>query len=240
METIGLACRQHPSASKLLLHTITLPMPPALVNPAIPRTHVQRRDAKAGVREALLRAGLDAVLEGGWAATSIDKVLSTVGVPKGSFYHYFASKNDFGQALLERYQAMFLKRLHRCFGERPEAPAPSFTHQLAAFLSESTASMRRFAWRRGSLIGVLGQELGSLDDAFRKRLDACITEWEDVLAEAIRRAQARGDIPARAEPERLACSFWAAWEGAVLRARLARSAAPLVKAVEDLDRLVKR
>ncbi len=203
-----------------------------------PRSHVERRGARSNTREKLIRAGLEAVLEGGWAATGVEKVLIATGVPKGSFYHYFASKNAFGYALLESYQTFFLKRLERCFGARAKGAIPSFTHQLAAFLSESTVGMRRFSWRRGCLVGALGQELGGLHDEFRKRLDASVREWEALLAASIRLAQERGEVRADLDPERLARSFWAAWEGAVLRARLARSAAPLVLVIEDFDQLI--
>lgn len=202
------------------------------------RSHVQRRGARSNTRELLIRAGLACVLENGWTNTGVDKVLTAVGVPKGSFYHYFGSKDDFGFALLESYQAYFLKRLERCFGERSNGVHPSFTHRLAAFLSESTVGMRRFRWRRGCLVGTLGQEVAGLHDGFRERLDASVREWETLLAASIRVAQAGGEVRASFDADRLARSFWAAWEGAVLRARLARSAAPLVLAVEDFDKLI--
>lgn len=200
------------------------------------RSHVVRGTERRRTREKLVRAGLAAVLESGWAATSVERVLTTVGVPKGSFYHYFASKDEFGYALLETYQAFTLNRLERCF-ER-SAAAGTLTHQLAAFLFEASQSMRRYRWRRGCLVGVLGQELAGLHDGFRTRLHASVCQWESVLATAIRHAQHRGEVSASVDAERLSRSFWASWEGAVLRARLSRSAAPLVVAVEDFDRLI--
>jgi len=211
---------------------------PATHSTGTPRTHVERHNARSDTRAQLLRAGLDAVMENGWAATSVDKVLAAVGVPKGSFYHYFPSKDAFGFALLETYQAFFLRRLARCFGERPGGTVPGFTHGLAAFLSESAAGMRRYHWRRGCLVGTLGQEMAGLHDGFRARLDAAVAAWEAELATSIRAAQSRGELRPELDPERLARSFWAAWEGAVLRARLSRSAAPLVCAVEDFDQLI--
>lgn len=205
---------------------------------AASRSHVQRRGQRTTTREHLIRAGLDSVLENGWAGTSVDKVVNSVGVPKGSFYHYFSSKDDFGFALLDTYQAFFLRRLERCFGERPSGAAPTFTHQLAAFLSESAVGMRRYDWRRGCLVGTLGQEVAGLHDEFRIRLDASIEAWEIRLNASIRKAQASGEVRADLDARRLSRSFWSAWEGAVLRARLARSAAPLVFVVEDFDQLI--
>ncbi|ACY17268.1 TetR/AcrR family transcriptional regulator [Haliangium ochraceum] len=209
-----------------------------------PRTRAQRRQAREDTRERLVRAGLAAVLESGWAATGVDKIVRAAEVPKGSFYHYFPSKDAFGLALLDSYQAYFLERLQRCFGqpdqEAPSTAAPSLAQQLQAFLRESVAGMRRHRWRRGCLIGALGQELGGLKPAFRTRLDASLAAWEQRLAAAIGAAQERGEVAADADPARLARSFWAAWEGAVLRARLARSSDPLVLVIEDFDHLIHR
>lgn len=199
------------------------------------RTQSDRRDDRTKTRALLLRAGLEAVLDGGWAFTGIDKILRSVGVPKGSFYYYFASKDEFGFELVDIYQAFFLKRLKRCFGE---SPTMTFVERMEMFLSESVDGMQRYKWRRGCLVGALGQELGGLHDEFRKRLLAALTEWEVVLAAALRKAQRHGEVKRTLDAERTARSFWASWEGAVLRARLCRSAEPLTVAVEDFIHLV--
>jgi TetR/AcrR family transcriptional repressor of nem operon len=201
-----------------------------MTTPTSRRPLASRREERADTRDILVRAGLAQVLEGGWAATGIDKVLRSVGVPKGSFYYYFASKDAFGFALLDSYQAFYLKRLDRCFG--PQAPV-GLANQMAAFLAESIQGMQRFDWRRGCLVGALGQELGGLHDQFRDRLHAAMQQWEVVLAVALRGAQARGELKPTLDADRSARSFWAAWEGAVLRARLACSAVPLTEAVDD-------
>ena len=193
------------------------------------------RGDRAGTREQLLRLGVEAVLESGWASTGIDKVLRMAGVPKGSFYYYFASKDEFGFGLIETYQAFFLKRLERCFGADARG---TLAQQLDAFLAESLKGMKRYKWRRGCLVGALGQELGGLHPEFRKRLLAALTEWEQVLAAALVRAQARGEIGASHDAARAARSFWAAWEGAVLQSRLSRSTQPLEWAVEDFKQLL--
>lgn len=206
----------------------------------LPRSHSDRREDRQATRDRLIRAGLEAVLEGGWAGTGIDKVLSSVNVPKGSFYYYFESKDDFGFALLESYQIFYLKRLERCFGEPTDAPAATLAHRMQAFLDESIQGMKRFRWRRGCLVGALGQELGALHVAFRRRLEASLAQWEEILGAALQRAQARGEIKASLDPDRMARSFWASWEGAVLRARLSRSPDPLVHAVADFLQLVQR
>jgi TetR/AcrR family transcriptional regulator, transcriptional repressor for nem operon len=194
------------------------------------KTTSAARPDRESTREQLLRTGVEAVLEGGWASTGIDKVLKTAGVPKGSFYYYFSSKDEFGFQLIDTYQAFYLKRLERCFGE---GSTMSFGERMGLFLSESVRGMQRYSWRRGCLVGALGQELGGLHPEFRKRLLAALTEWEEILAASFRRAQSLGELKLGVDPERAARGFWASWEGAVLQARLSRSADPLKIAVED-------
>ncbi|ATB39813.1 TetR family transcriptional regulator [Cystobacter fuscus] len=206
-----------------------------MAKPPESRSRTERRGQREDTRERLVREGLGLVLEQGWAATGIDAVLRSVGVPKGSFYHYFSSKDAFGFALLDSYQAFFLKRLERCFGAASDA---TFAAQLSSFLEESTEGMRRFDWRRGCLIGALGQELGGLHEDFRVRLDASLAAWESILAAALRRARARGEIEPSLDADRLARGFWSTWEGAVLRARLARSPLPLTVAIDDFRHLI--
>lgn len=213
-------------------------MTSSMVAAGAPRSHVLRGAERKQTRDKLLRAGLDAVLEYGWSATGVERVLTAVGVPKGSFYHYFSSKNEFGYALLEYYNAIMMARLERCFEGSGPGAGRTLTHQLAAFLSESTQGMRRYRWRRGCLIGVLGQEQACLHDEFRARLEASARQWECLIATAIRHAQRRGEVPATQDAQRMALSFWLTWEGAVMRARLSCSAGPLMLAVEEFDRSI--
>src|SRR5574337_1694674 len=62
-------------------------------------------------REALIRAGVELLTEKGFNSVGLEEVLRRVGVPKGSFYHYFSSKDDFGRQVLEAYAAYFARKL---------------------------------------------------------------------------------------------------------------------------------
>jgi TetR/AcrR family transcriptional repressor of nem operon len=87
--------------------------------------------------------------------------------------------------------------------------------------------MARHDFRRGCLIGNLGQEVTTLPDPFRARLMSVLTAWQDRTALCLSAAQKTGEIAADHDPAALAEFFWTGWEGAVLRARLDRSALPL-------------
>lgn len=171
----------------------------------------------------MLRAGLETLTEKGFATAGLDEILGRVGVPKGSFYHYFASKEAFGLALIERYAHFFARKLDRhllCAELTPLA-------RVQAFVDDAQAGMARYDYRRGCLIGNLGQEMGALPESFRAQLQAVFADWQARLAACLRLAQQAGEMSATADAEQLAAFFWIGWEGAVLRAKLAQSAEPL-------------
>ncbi|HCF7075556.1 TPA: TetR/AcrR family transcriptional regulator [Pseudomonas aeruginosa] len=174
-------------------------------------------------RETLLRAGIELLTCQGFTATGIEAVLSRVQIPKGSFYHYFDSKQAFGLAVLDAYDAYFLRKLDR---HLLEAGVPAL-QRLQHFIDDAQAGMQRFDFQRGCLVGNLGQEVTSLPPDYRQRLDAILDGWQLRVADCLRLAQAEGDLAAHADTEALAAFFWIGWEGAVLRARLARSLTPL-------------
>lgn len=181
-----------------------------------------RTDA-ADTRELLVRAGLEALTEKGFSAAGLDDILGRVQVPKGSFYHYFDSKEAFGLELIERYAAYFGRRLDSHFGNAQLPPLA----RLDAFVADAMAGMERFGFRRGCLIGNLGQEMNALPESFRARLIAVFADWEARLAACLTAAQEWGQLAQDADCAHLATTFWIGWEGAVLRAKLERSPRPL-------------
>ena len=112
-----------------------------------PRQRIELMDA----RELLMRAGLEVLTEKGFSATGIEEILSRVGVPKGSFYHYFDSKEAFGLELISRYGEFFAAKLDRHLTNRSLTPLA----RLYAFIDDAKSSMARFGYRRGCLIGNL-------------------------------------------------------------------------------------
>ncbi|MCY1535515.1 Transcriptional regulator AcuR [compost metagenome] len=174
-------------------------------------------------RAALIRCGMEILTEQGFMSTGIDTVLKRVGVPKGSFYHYFDSKEAFGQAVLESYASYFAHKLDHWFLQDAVAPL----QRLQNFVEDAKAGMARHRFCRGCLVGNLGQEVAILPAGFRVQLEAILCTWQERLARCLRTAQAAGELAAEADCDELAAFFWIGWEGAVQRARLTRDNVPL-------------
>jgi TetR/AcrR family transcriptional regulator, transcriptional repressor for nem operon len=174
-------------------------------------------------REALIRGGLELLTERGFNSVGLEEVLRRVGVPKGSFYHYFSSKDDFGQQVLAAYAAYFAGKLDRWLLDESRPPL----QRIAAFVADARAGMARHHYCRGCLVGNLGQEMGALDESFREQLEAVFQDWQTRLAACLAAAVAAGELAADTDYARWAAFFWIGWEGAVLRAKLVRNDAPL-------------
>jgi len=187
-------------------------------------------------REALLHCGMSLLTEQGFLVTGIDTLLKQVGVPKGSFYHYFDSKEAFGRAVLERYAGYFAAKLDRSLLDASRPPLARLEH----FVAEARAGMARHGYRRGCLVGNLGQEVTQLPEGFREQLEAVLCSWQARLAACLRAAQADGSLAPAVDCDELAAFFWIGWEGAVLRARLVRSDAPLQNFIRGFLALLPR
>ncbi|MGA8515628.1 MAG: TetR family transcriptional regulator C-terminal domain-containing protein [Burkholderiaceae bacterium] len=187
-------------------------------------------------RDRLIAVGLQKVLESGWAATSIDVVLRECAVPKGSFYHYFASKEAFGYALLASYQAFFMGRLTKWLVLAPPQSLADLQAAMEGFLADAITGMQRHQYQRGCLVGALGQEVASLHEGFRAKLLGSLLEWEETLSSALFTSVSSYQIYSDLKADKLqatrllqiqcdawARDFWVAWEGAVLRSLLTRN-----------------
>ena len=94
-------------------------------------------------------------------------------------------------------------------------------------MDKALARMRRHGFRRGCLVGNLGQERGGHTAAVRAALDLAWSGWEQRVATLFQLGQARGEISPHVEPAELAALFWTGWEGAILRAKLLHAPEPI-------------
>lgn len=184
-----------------------------------PKIARENQDTKA----ELIRSGLAHLTEFGFASSGIDQILKKVGVPKGSFYHYFASKEAFGQAVMHSYNHYFVTKLDKFLLDESYA---SLT-RIGNFVEDAKAGMARHQFKRGCLVGNLGQEVDLLPESFRPLLVDIFATWQQRLANCLELAKTQGALATSADCKALAEFFWIGWEGAVSRAKLVQSSQPL-------------
>jgi TetR/AcrR family transcriptional repressor of nem operon len=179
--------------------------------------------AKATTKVALVDAGTRLILEQGYHHTGIQDVLQAAGVPKGSFYYYFPSKEAFGLEVIAQFAAAYRARLEQYLGDTTASPLT----RLRRHQEELLARFERRGCRGGCLIGNLSQELADQSPRLRAQLDAVLSSWRERYAQLFREAQAVGELRADFDPQGLADFYLNSFEGALLRAKVSKSAAPL-------------
>ncbi|WP_245751661.1 TetR/AcrR family transcriptional regulator [Marinospirillum celere] len=191
--------------------------------------------AYSETRLSLIRTGLAVLTEKGYSYTGIDEILKKAGVPKGSFYHYFKNKEAFGEILIDAYGKYFARKLERWLEDTSMPPL----QRLAAFVEDAGRGMAVHEFKRGCLIGNLGQEMSALPESFRNQLTAVLQDWQQRTCKCLQEAQQSGEMQTGLDAYEQAAFFWIGWEGAVLRAKLDQSTEPLNQFAAGFFRLIK-
>ena len=148
-------------------------------------------------------------------------MVDRVGVPKGSFYNYFDSKEAFGAATIEHYADCLDAKLTAAM-----AAAPDALSGLRAFFERHMREFEAADFVGGCLLGNLGAEF-ERSPVFRDALSAAAARYRDGITEALRQAQEAGQLRRDIPAEDLAALLIDAWEGAVIRMKIERSLVPL-------------
>jgi TetR/AcrR family transcriptional regulator, transcriptional repressor for nem operon len=179
--------------------------------------------SKEKTKDLLLEAGKKTFLEKGYNNSGIEAILQTAGVPKGSFYYYFSSKEDFGLKVLDRFAECIGERQERILADSSVSPLDRLRHYCET-VSEALESDE---CRKGCLVGNLSQEMADQSEVFRARLEEIFESWVDRYAACMLEAQQAGELPSDLDVHEVS-EFWLnSWQGAILRAKTMRSALPL-------------
>ena len=178
---------------------------------------------KNETRANIIRIGTDLISRQGYNATGIDAVLKEAGVPKGSFYYYFRSKEEFGLAVIDHFAERYDQRLDTFLDDEEVTPL----NRIRNLLEGGLARLEQNQCAKGCLIGNLGQELADQNERFRARLEEVFNSWKERYAACLREAQGAGELSPELDPSVVAGFILSGWEGAVLRAKVMKSSKPL-------------
>lgn len=174
-------------------------------------------------RERILEAGAQAISGKSFNSCGLAEILRSAGVPKGSFYHYFSSKEDFGVALIERANEEYVQLLSPIVSDRRRSPV----ERLRAVFELSREECLANGAARECLITKLALETSQLSEPVHAAVKCSYDQWSALLAKVIREGQAAGDISRKNDPDRLANVLVMLWEGATIRMNIDRSPQPI-------------
>ena len=180
--------------------------------------------AKEATRNKILEVGSRIIHQKGFNNTGIQEILNEAGVPKGSFYFYFKSKEDFGLALIDEFESLVGGHLASFLAIDSLSPL----ERLKSFFSFFRNFFQEENCTKGCPIGNLSQELSDVNENIRKRLEESLDGMgsliEPCLYEAREKGEFQNDIPV---PE-IAAYIINSWEGALLRMKVSRSISPIL------------
>lgn len=186
------------------------------------------------VRTHILTTGQRIMAGKGYSAVGLAEILTAAGVPKGSFYHYFGSKDAFGEAMLERYFDEYLAELDDTLA----LPGLTMAERLMRYWEAWRAS-QSFENCQGKCLAVkLGAEVADLSDAMRAVLRRGTHGIVDRLARAIAAGGAEGSLAVDADPAAVAGSLYQMWLGASLLVKIERDTRPFDVALASTRQLL--
>jgi TetR/AcrR family transcriptional regulator, transcriptional repressor for nem operon len=171
---------------------------------------------RPSVRNHLVESALEQFHTRGFHNCSVEDITRAAGVPKGSFYNHFPSKDALAIEAIHQYQTRSVWRTSE------DDDLPPLTRLRHRFEALRDILVER-GYTRGCLIGNMGTELADLNPAVRAEVQASLDFRSKSAADLLATAQHRGDIATTHDPEILGRFLVDAWEGAVLRAKVDKS-----------------
>lgn len=178
-------------------------------------------------KERIAEAGLRLFHERGYNGTSVQDIVAEAGVPKGSFYNHFSSKETLGLDAVARFSgSLDLETLAGPAG--PAGPVKvSPIARIEGNLRHRVALAARNDFARGCLLANLAAEIPAHSPALSEAVRAQLQSWQTALARTLREAQEAGEVGRTVSAEALADYLVSGFEGAMSRARLVRDRQPL-------------
>jgi TetR/AcrR family transcriptional repressor of nem operon len=179
------------------------------------------------IRRHILDAGRALIARKGFVAVGLNEILTTAEIPKGSFYHYFGSKELFGSELLQQYVADYAARLDALFGQPGVNGRDKLLSYWAAWQQEQLAQ----DGDEKCLVVKLSAEVGDLSDEMRVVLRDGVDRLMVRLASVIEEGQADGSLSPEIRAKEAAELLYHMWLGAALVTKLRQDGSAMAQAM---------
>jgi TetR/AcrR family transcriptional repressor of nem operon len=173
--------------------------------------------------------------ERGFNGTGLQDILDASGVPRGSFYYYFRSKEELGEAVLERHLREFLEKVDSSLA----GPPGRFLERLGALFRSAIENFRSSGCRGGCIAGNFALEVSDINERLRKRDETFFSHMERLFEKHLAPAVASGELRADVNPRNVAQFLVGSWEGALLLMKVKKSVEPLEICFAELLRYLE-
>ncbi|MDE1007725.1 MAG: TetR family transcriptional regulator C-terminal domain-containing protein [Paraburkholderia fungorum] len=172
--------------------------------------------ANHDTRAKLVAEGLKSMIVNGYDGIGLNAILDAAAVPKGSFYYFFKSKEEFAAAVLEAYERHYVELRDVILNDVSVSPL----QRLRNYFDEVERIHLAETPLGGCLYGVLGQTARARTPQFRAKLAAVFSSWEKQLQALLKQAQLAGEIDPSINPKDAAAFLIDAYEGMLIRTKV--------------------
>jgi TetR/AcrR family transcriptional repressor of nem operon len=196
---------------------------------------MNKADSDSPTKQKLLDAAQEIMLAKGFTATSVDEVCEAAKLTKGSFFHYFESKEHLGRVVAERFHTSMARLLESAPFHQLKDPLDRILGRVD-FLIALTSSGQG---AKGCLLGMFVQELSDSHPAIRSVCAACFDEHAKILAKELDDAKAKYAPRARWSARSLAEHMIAVIQGAIILAKAKQDRKVMTASLEHFKAYLK-
>ena len=191
--------------------------------------------ATSDVRDTILATGQRLMAGKGYSAVGLNEILTGAGVPKGSFYHYFGSKDAFGEALLDNYFEEYLADIDVTLAQ----PGLNMAERLLSYFQVWQQTQSFFDCQGKCLAVKMAAEVADLSEAMRLAIQRGTAGIVSRLAAAIDAGVAEGSLKVHGDATAIARSLYQLWLGASILVKIERDVAPFATAMATTRQILQ-
>jgi TetR/AcrR family transcriptional repressor of nem operon len=182
----------------------------------------------------ILELGTDLMLKNGYHKVGLNKILQTANIPKGSFYYYFKSKEDFGLQVVKYYSTNSLNFLSSYLTDKAKNPK----ERIITFFQDMQNIYTAKDFKEGCLLGNCSLELSDLSETFSAAISEELEKWQTSFENCIQEGQDLGTIKKDESAKVMSDFILTTWEGALLRMKSSKSTESIATFIKFLDKYI--
>jgi len=178
---------------------------------------------KEDTKQKIIEVGAQIIHQKGFHHTGIQEVIKAAGIPKGSFYFYFASKEDFGLQVIDYFRNKHGEMVTPIISDTSLSPVKRLERLFDWYISRFI----EMDYTCGCPIGNLSQEMGDLSLAFRNKLKESFEGMVQMIVGLLQEGKTAGEVPRDLDLEEAANFIVYGWHGALIRMKIVKNTEPL-------------
>ncbi len=182
----------------------------------------------------ILETGTDLILKNGYHNVGLNKILREANIPKGSFYYYFKSKEDFGLQVIAYYSAQSLSILNHYLNDDDK----DHKQRIISFFKDMQHIYASKEYKEGCLLGNCSLELSDFSESFSTSVANEFNIWQECFEKCIQEGQENGTITTNESAKVLGNIVLTTWEGALLRMKSSKNTDAIETFIHYLDKYI--